>query len=429
MKAAVFTLGCKVNQYESQAMSEELSKNGYTLVPHNEPADVYIVNSCTVTAESDRKTRQAVRRFKRQNPCSVVVLTGCVPQAYPGISKELPEADILLGNKNNGRLLKALNDYFSENSRLVLTEVHRPGDFFCPSFVSGFYGHTRANIKIEDGCNRFCSYCIIPYARGGVRSKPIDDLRAEAFRLSEAGFCELVLVGINLSAYSYEGSDICDAVEAASAPDNVRRVRLGSLEPDLLTDSVLQRLSNCGKLCPHFHISLQSGCDKTLRMMNRHYTPAEYEAVCDKLRHLFPDVSLTTDVMVGFPGESEEDFEASRLFVERIGFCKVHVFPYSVRAGTRAASFPDKVVKAEKERRARIMTETADKTRRHFLNAQVGKTVEVLAEQQTDGMREGFTRNYTPVRFAGEFRPGELVTVKITGVNGDFCIGDAVNRL
>ncbi len=424
MKAAVYTLGCKVNQYESQAMSETLASNGYTLVSHDELADVYIVNSCTVTAESDRKTRQAVRRFKRQNPRAVVVLTGCVPQAYPDIAQTLPEADILLGNKSNERLIEALDNFFSTYNRLVLTVQHRPDDVFSPSAVSGFRERTRANIKIEDGCNRFCSYCIIPYARGRVRSKPIDELRYEALRLSESGFSELVLVGINLSAYNSDGYDICDAVEAASSPESIRRVRLGSLEPDHLTDDVLLRLSKCDKLCPHFHISLQSGCDKTLKRMNRHYTAAEYEALCVKLRALFPDAALTTDVMVGFAGETEEDFEASRRFVEKIGFEKVHVFPYSVRVGTRAASFPNQIEKVEKERRAHLMSETADKIRRATLSAQVGKTVEVLAEQPiSGGMHEGFTRNYTPVRFVGECRTGELVTVKITDIKDDFCIG------
>ena len=424
MKAALYTLGCKVNQYESQAMSEILLKNGYTIVPHTDIADVYIVNSCTVTAESDRKTRQAIRRFKRRNPQSAVVLTGCVPQAYPDASKRLSAADILLGNKSNGRLLEALDLYYSSTNRLVLIEQHRPDDVFDSPSVSGCLGRTRASIKIEDGCNRFCSYCIIPYARGNVRSKPIKDIRGESQRLAGAGFRELVLVGINLSAYSFEGHDICDAVGAASEPDGIKRIRLGSLEPDHLTDDVLERLSKHKKLCPHFHISLQSGCDETLKRMNRHYTSSEFEALCQKLRAAFPGAAITTDIMVGFAGESESEFEATRLFVENIKFEKVHVFPFSARSGTSAASFPNQVEKSEKERRARLISETADKTRALFFKSQAGKTVEVLAERETEGMFEGFTRNYTPVRFKGKCKSGELVNVRITGADSSCCIGE-----
>ncbi|MCR5484672.1 MAG: tRNA (N(6)-L-threonylcarbamoyladenosine(37)-C(2))-methylthiotransferase MtaB [Clostridiales bacterium] len=430
MKAAIYTLGCKVNRYESEVMAEKLIKDGYELVPHSAIADIYIINSCSVTAESDRKTRQAVRKFKRQNPSAVTVLTGCVPQAFPGISDILPEADIVLGNRNNGKLTDALNEYFAERKKLILTEPHESGEIFEPSSISGFIGRTRAEVKIEDGCNRFCSYCIIPYARGRVRSKKIEDIKSEVSGLADAGFTEIVLVGINLSAYNDNGKNICDAVETASSVEKIKRVRLGSLEPDHLTDDVIERLSGCEKLCPHFHISLQSGCDKTLKAMNRHYSAEEYEKLCQKLRSSFKDAALTTDVMVGFAGESEEDFSISKEFVKRIGFEKVHVFPYSIRPGTKAASFPDQVEKSVKERRCREMTELAGEIRAEYLSSQIGKTVSVLIETNsgTEKYKEGFTANYIPVKIEGECPDGGIVNVRITGAGDDHCIGTYINE-
>lgn len=419
MKAALYTLGCKVNQYESQVMAEALAAHGYTLVEPTQAADVYIVNSCTVTGESDRKTRQIVRRLKRQNPQAVLVLTGCMPQAYPDDAAALREADIVLGNRSNDRLIEALGDYFRDGVRRILTEAHQSGDAFAPCAIRRFYGRTRAEIKIEDGCNRFCAYCAIPYARGRVRSKKLDDIRAEAAALGEAGYAEIVLVGINLSAYADGPYDLCDAVLAASADDGVRRVRLGSLEPDHLTDGLLDRLAACEKLCPQFHISLQSGCDGTLRRMNRHYTADEYSTLCRKLRARFKDCTLSTDIMVGFPGETEDDHEASLAFAREMAFEKVHVFPYSPRSGTRAADMPDQVLKVVKERRAAEMGEAMNGIRRQYLHAQIGRTVEVLVEENGCG----HTANYTPVRIEGAC-PGEgFVRVRITGADGEQCVG------
>ena len=420
MKAAVYTLGCKVNQYESQVIAESLAAHGYEIVDASQQADVYIVNSCTVTSESDRKTRQVVRRLRRINPQAAVLLTGCMPQAYPDKANALTAADIVVGNRDNAKIPDILDRYFAEPQRLLLTEPHRAGDAFAPCCVHTFGGKTRAEIKIEDGCNRFCSYCAIPYARGRVRSKALDDIRAEAAALGEAGYCEIVLVGINLSAYRDGDADICDAVRAASEHKNVRRVRLGSLEPDHLTDDVLLRLSRCEKLCPQFHISLQSGCNATLRRMNRHYTAAEYADLCAKLRRLFPDCTLTTDIMVGFPCETEDDHRQSLRFAETIGFEKVHVFPYSPRSGTRAAAMDGQVPKAVKEQRAAEMIAATNEIRQTFLQLQIGRSVDVLVE---DG-REGYTANYTPVHIEGDCPPsGSMVWVQITGVHHGQCVG------
>lgn len=424
MKIAFFTLGCKVNQYESQAMAERMVKCGFELVSPNEKADVYVINSCTVTAESDRKTRQTVRRFKRKNPDSIVVLTGCMPQAFPEDADALKEADIVLGNKNNIRLPELIERYFSCGQRVIEIENHETGDRFIGDSISGFEGRTRAIVKIEDGCNRFCSYCIIPYSRGRVRSKPIDELEAELRTLSDAGFIEIVLVGINLSSYGSDiGLSICDAVELAAGME-FERIRLGSLEPDHITDDVIERLAKVEKFCPQFHISLQSGCDNTLKAMNRHYTSAEYKELCTKLRNSFDETTITTDIMVGFPTESEEDFADNANFAKEIGFEKVHVFPYSPREGTRAAKM-EQIEKSTKEKRSHIMIEETEKIRQKFLESQIGKTVEILLEtRHDDKFTEGYTKNYTPVKVKGSHPCGKLVTAKIITVDGDLCVAE-----
>ena len=426
MKIAFYTLGCKVNQYESQAMSEKMAANGFEVVAPDEDSDVYVINSCTVTAESDRKTRQAVRKFKRNHPESIVVLTGCMPQAFPQDAEKLEQADIVLGNKNNYKLLDLIKQYFGCGQRIIDIEDHQTGDKFTGNVISGFDRRTRAIVKIEDGCNRFCSYCIIPYSRGRVRSKPIDELREELEQLSEAGYAEVVLVGINLSAYGTDiGLSICDAVELAAGM-NFQRIRLGSLEPDHITDEVIARLAKIEKFCPQFHISLQSGCDNTLKAMNRHYTAVEYAELCEKLRNNFTDATITTDIMVGFPTESEEDFAENVRFAQMIGFEKVHVFPYSPREGTRAAKMPQ-IEKSVKEKRSHIMIEKTEEVRQSFLKSQIGKTVDVLFEtRHSDGFVEGYTKNYTPVKVKKEIPCGVISAVKITAVDGDFCVGEEI---
>ena len=426
MKIAFYTLGCKVNQYESQAMSEAMARHGFEAVAPEEDADVYVINSCTVTAESDRKTRQTVRRFKRAHPESIVVLTGCMPQAFPDDAAELEQADIVIGNRSNQNLPELVERYFADRNRIVEITPHKSGDKFCGDVISGFDRRTRANVKIEDGCNRFCSYCVIPYARGRVRSKPLYELKAELEQLSRAGFAEVVLVGINLSAYGQDISgNICDAVELAAEMD-FQRIRLGSLEPDHITDDVINRLAKIEKFCPQFHISLQSGCNATLKAMNRHYTAEEYMELCTKLRAAFPDTTLTTDIMVGFPTETEEDFRTSIEFAKAVGFEKVHVFPYSPREGTRAAAMKQ-LPRALKEERSHIMIVETEKVRQAFLKAQIGKTVDVLFEtRRADGFTEGYTKNYTPVKAEGSLPCSQIIKTEIIGVDGDFCIGKII---
>ena len=430
MKVAFYTLGCKVNQYESQAMAEKLKDNGYTVVDSKTDADIYIVNSCTVTAFADKKTRQAVRRFKKEHPEAIVVLTGCMPQAYPEDADKLIEADIVTGNKSNDKLLSMLDTYSKFGKRVVDISLHKKGDGFNSCSISSFDERTRAYVKIQDGCNRFCSYCIIPTSRGRVRSKDPEELKKELKALAENGFSEVVLVGINLSSYgSDNGHTFPEAVRIANDTEGIKRVRLGSLEPDHLTDEVVDELAKCEKLCPQFHISLQSGCDNTLKSMNRHYTADEYRSLAGKLRGTFSDCTLTTDVMVGFAGETEEDFRESLDFVKEIGFEKVHVFPYSIRTGTRAEKFDGHLPKHIKDERCKIMIDETDKMRLDFFRTQIGKTVSVLFETKTrDGFICGHTPNYTPVKvksphdFCGEIRDVKIISVS----DDDFCIGELI---
>ncbi|MGN0573689.1 MAG: tRNA (N(6)-L-threonylcarbamoyladenosine(37)-C(2))-methylthiotransferase MtaB [Acutalibacteraceae bacterium] len=428
MKAAFFTLGCKVNQYETQTMAQNLERHGFIITDPSEEADVYIINSCTVTAESDRKTRQTVRRLKKLHPDSIVVLTGCMPQAFPEYGEKLSEADIVIGNKSNSRLYDFIMQYINGSGRIFSVEQHCTGESFSGGTITDFRERTRASVKIEDGCNRFCSYCIIPYARGRVRSKPLEELKNELASLEANGFEEIVLVGINLSAYGTDcGKSIVDAVRLAASFDGIKRVRLGSLEPDHITDGIIAELAEIDKFCPQFHISLQSGCDSTLKRMNRHYSAEEYYALCQKLRSAFADAALTTDIMVGFPGETREDFEESLRFAQKVGFEKVHVFPYSVRPGTPAAKMKEQVDKHEKERRAAQMIEATEKIRRQYLESQIGKTLEILVEEHHGGFAQGYTANYTPVKIISDERLHGIVKAKITAVDGDFCVGEINN--
>lgn len=427
MKVKFFTLGCKVNQYESQAMLEALTAQGFQPASPSEPADVVVVNSCTVTAQSEQKARQALRRLKRQNPSALAVLTGCWPQAFPQEAAALSEADIVLGTGRRAALGERILQYLSNKQRIVDIPPHQKGEAFEPMQVRGLAGHTRAFLKIEDGCERYCSYCIIPFARGRVRSKPLADITAEVMGLAAAGYKEVVLTGINLPAYGQElGLSLCDAVEAACAVEGMAWVRLGSLEPERLTPPVIARMQKQEKLCPQFHLSLQSGCDATLRRMNRHYTAAEYREIVENLRRAFPGCAVTTDIMVGFPGETEEEFAASLAFAREIGFAKAHVFAYSRRPGTVADRAPEQVSAGEKEARSRRMIEAMEEARQAFFRGQTGEKVPVLFERMVEpGVYEGHMPNYTPVRVeSGEDISGQILWVKLIGAAEEYCTGE-----
>ena len=426
MKVSTITLGCKVNQYETQAMLNQLLQGGFSACQTGEDADIILLNSCTVTSTSDHKVKQTLHKARREHPHAVIVLTGCMPQAFPELAEDLTDADIVLGNSNRSSLLPHILQYLSTRQRIIDIVPHQTKEKFESMSVENFYERTRAFIKIQDGCNRFCSYCIIPYARGRVRSKPLDDLIAEVTQLSEKGYKEIVLTGINLSAFGQDiNLHLCDAVEAVCAINGIERVRLGSLEPEQLSEDVIIRLSKQQKLCPQFHLSLQSGCDETLKRMNRHYTTEEYRTIVQNLRNAFDNAAITTDIMVGFPGETEEEFMQSLEFAKEISFSKVHVFAYSQRPGTKACNAPNQITKKVKETRSKQMMHVTNQTKQAFLNQQCGTIQDVLVEREINtNLYEGYTANYTPVQVHSDKNLcGQLVAVHITKANENDCYG------
>ncbi|MBR6510514.1 MAG: tRNA (N(6)-L-threonylcarbamoyladenosine(37)-C(2))-methylthiotransferase MtaB [Clostridia bacterium] len=425
MKIAFYTLGCKVNQYETEVMREAFEQAGHTVASQGESFDVAVINSCTVTAESDRKTRQILNRFRRENENAIIVLTGCMVQAFPEESAGLWGADIVVGNRDVRKILKLCEEFFDKKQRTVEICPHIRGDKFNTPSVSSFAERTRAYMKIEDGCDRYCSYCIIPTARGWVRSKPLAEIKSEAAQLAKNGYIEVVLVGINLSAYG-KGEDInlCDAVDAVASVDGIKRVRLGSLEPDHITDEMLERFKNEPKFCPQFHLSLQSGSNATLKRMNRHYTAEFYYDLINRIRNIFSNAAITTDIMVGFAGETEEEFSESLAFCEKVGFAKAHIFAYSKRKGTVAYGLPNQVTNAEKSARSKRLSAVCEKTEQEFLTSQIGKEFEVLFETYENGLNFGYTPNYSRVFIKSEKSfEGEIKRVKIINSNKDICEG------
>ncbi len=421
----IITLGCKVNQYESQLMFEYMCEAGF--VPCDDSkADITIINSCTVTSTSDSKNRKVINRTRRENSDAVIVLTGCMPQAFADNLELFRECDIVLGNVSRSEVVPCIKEYLTSKEQIIRIAEHKKGEEFEKMRVNKFLERTRAFVKIEDGCNRFCSYCIIPYARGRVRSKSLADLKSEVEVLAQKGYNEIVLVGINLSAYGDDiDATLADAVESVCAVDGVERVRLSSLEPELMTEDVLTRLSKLPQFCPHFHLSLQSGCDLTLKRMHRHYTSEEYAVIVENIRRIFDNPSITTDIMVGFAGETDDEFNSSLNFADEIGFAKVHVFSYSRRKGTLADKMPDQVDPKIKNIRSKLMIEHTDKKRTEFLQSQVGRVEEVLFEiKNRRGFYEGYTKNYTPVYLESDTDViGKIVSIKITEAFDDYCIG------
>ena len=499
--AAFYTLGCKVNQAETRRLAEALRGRGWQIVDHKNQASVYVINSCAVTAESARKTRQAVRRFKKNSPEAKIALIGCMPSVADNLGEELPEADIILRQEEKDSLPEALDSLCREKDESCLMRSSSVTDLL-PGDAR------RAAVKIQDGCDRFCSYCVIPLARGRARSVPAEEVLSECRSLLAGGVREIILTGINLCAwgreeliinneeliinneqpinsnrqetnggeelikrkekptagngklriekkiltdakekstegdglliidkkqltgdnkqliFSNEGLTVADILYTVNKLPGLLRLRLGSLEPDLLTYELLEKLVRIKKLCPHFHLSLQSGSDGVLRRMNRRYSTARFAEICANIRALFPDCTITTDIIAGFPGETDAEFAETLAFAREIAFEKVHVFPYSARPGTRAAEMPGQLPRAVKERRARELIRAMDEIRQAFLRAQIGKTVELLPEEtDAKGYMRGYTGNYIPTRVKHEPFPAGLVKVEITGVSGDYCVG------
>ena len=425
MTVKIFTLGCKVNQFETQAMFKDLSDNGYEIVSEDQNADISIINSCAVTQAREQKAVKLIHRIKRENPDTVIVLTGCMAQAFPQSGNKLSEVDIILGNKRRNDLVPTLKRYFSDMQKLTFVEDYYKKDEYENLSVDNFINRTRAFLKIEDGCNRFCSYCIIPYARGRVRSCSLEYIKNQVQTFAKNGYNEVVIIGINLSSFgSDNGLKFSDAVRTACESADIR-IRLGSLEPESMDMETLKIFSQYKNFCPQFHLSLQSGCDETLKRMNRHYTSAEYAEIVNNIRTVFDNPSITTDVMVGFAGETDEEFKKSLDFVQSIGFAKVHIFPYSRRKGTAADRYPDQLYPEIKKARAAEMARVTDITSRNFFDSQIGRTEKVLIETRNkNGRYEGYTMNYTPVLVdTDESNINKVVDVLIESVDGEYCMG------
>lgn len=429
-KAALHNLGCKVNAYELEAIQQMLEQQGYEIVPFAPGADIYIINTCTVTNIADRKSRQMLHKAKKMNPDAVVVACGCYVQAAGEKLEQDSAIDLVVGNNKKKEIPAILEEYFREKeegrsgSGTWVTDMTHNREYETLS-ISRTAEHTRAFIKVQDGCNQFCTYCIIPYARGRVRSRRPEDVLEEVRRLAESGCQEVVLTGIHLSSYGVdleEGQNLLALIRTIHAVDGIRRIRLGSLEPGIITEEFAEAIAALPKVCPHFHLSLQSGCDTVLERMNRRYRSEEYMEKCRLLRRVYDRPALTTDVIVGFPGETEEEFEVSRAFVEEVNFFETHIFKYSRREGTRAAAMPDQIPEQEKTRRSHILLELDAQRRQEYMESFLGEEKEVLLEEKVelDGKKwwVGYTREYLKaiVPDDGKNRANEMISVRFSQI-------------
>ena len=423
---AFHTLGCKVNQYDTQAMLEKFKAAGYTVVPFDGPADVYVLNTCTVTGTGDKKSMQLTRRLRRQSPNSELVLCGCLAQRM-GAELLSTGARLILGTQRRAEVVELLEQAVREGKQICAVEALTQAPFESLT-ITEQEEHTRAILKIQEGCNNHCTYCIIPSVRGPIRSRPLAEIRTEAERLAAAGFTELVLTGIHLSSYGrdlQDGTTLLDAISQVQAAEGVRRIRLGSLEPTIATPEFASALRQMDKVCPQFHLALQSGSDTVLARMARRYNSRMYLTGVENLRREFPEAAFTTDVLTGFPGETEAEYEETRAMIERVGFAKIHVFPYSQRAGTKAAQMPGQLSNAEKERRARELIALGETIGRQYREHFLGRTVEVLLEEQdTAGEWVGYTCEYLRVEVhcpegaQGQYRQVEICEVTDEGLRG-----------
>lgn len=424
MKVAIYTLGCKVNQYETQAMEQTLRARGHKVVDFSSDADAYVVNTCSVTAVSDQKSRQVIHRAKRQHPAAVVAVCGCYPQTHAEAVREL-EVDLIAGTGDREGFVTLLEEAAAGKKRLEAIDKSFERRTFEVLPAGGMEGRTRAMLKIEDGCVNFCSYCIIPYARGPVRSLPLERAVEQTRQLAAEGYREIVLTGIEISSWGHDlknGLTLIDLLEALSAAAPSVRLRLGSLEPRTVTEDFCRRAAALPELCPQFHLSMQSGCDTTLKRMNRKYDTARYLESVTLLNHWFDRPAVTTDMIVGFPEETEEEFAASLDFIRRCGFAQMHIFPYSVRPGTPAAGMTQ-ITKAVKEERAHRAAAVAEEMHRAYLNGCVGQTYPVLFEQPKNGKFAGHAPNYMEVLAEGTELHNKVRNVTITAVEGESLLG------
>ncbi len=426
-KAALHNLGCKVNAYETEAMQHLLEEAGYEIVPFTQKADVYVINTCSVTNMADRKSRQMLHKAKKNNPDSIVVATGCYVQTSEKEVLNDLSVDIVIGNDRKHDLVRLLEEYSLDRVNDTVDDINDGKHDFEELFIDQTKEHTRAFIKVQDGCNQFCSYCIIPYARGRVRSRRFENVIAEVERLAANGFKEVVLTGIHLSSYGVdfeEATGLLELIQAVNAVKGIERIRLGSLEPKIVTEHFASELSKLDKICPHFHLSLQSGCDATLKRMNRKYTTKEYERGCELLRKYFVHPAITTDVIVGFPGETEEEFEQTKAYLEHIHFYEMHIFKYSKRKGTRAAVMPDQIDEQIKAARSEKLIALGHDMSKEFRKFYIGKNEEVLFEEKAViGDKEyfvGYTKEYVKVaKETAENLENQIVSGRISGMLTD----------
>lgn len=426
-KAALHNLGCKVNAYETEAMQHLLEEAGYEIVPFTQKADVYVINTCSVTNMADRKSRQMLHKAKKNNPDSIVVATGCYVQTSEKEVLNDLSVDIVIGNDRKHDLVRLLEEYSLDSVNDTVDDINDGKHDFEELFIDQTKEHTRAFIKVQDGCNQFCSYCIIPYARGRVRSRRFENVIAEVERLAANGFKEVVLTGIHLSSYGVdfeEAAGLLELIQAVNAVKGIERIRLGSLEPKIVTEHFASELSKLDKICPHFHLSLQSGCDATLKRMNRKYTTKEYERGCELLRKYFVHPAITTDVIVGFPGETEEEFEQTKAYLEHIHFYEMHIFKYSKRKGTRAAVMPDQIDEQIKAARSEKLIALGHDMSKEFRKFYIGKNEEVLFEEKAViGDKEyfvGYTKEYVKVaKKTDENLENQIVSGRISGMLTD----------
>lgn len=432
MKIFYYTFGCKVNQYETENIREMLLNIGYEDTSDFSQAEICVINTCTVTAQSDSKCRQLIHKIKKINPDCIIVLAGCFPQAFKAQAEKMTECDIIIGSGNKTEIPSLIKKFISGGERIVNINPHLKNEKFEAMSNSGTETKTRAYIKIQDGCDQYCTYCIIPFARGHVRSKSLKDIKNETVCLVKSGHKEIILTGINLCCYGRDldkNIRLIDAIEAVCTADGDFRVRLSSIEPEMISDEDILRMARLKKLCPHFHLSLQSGCDSTLKRMNRHYDSNEYMQLCRKLRTYFPQCAITTDIMVGFPQESNEEFEQSLVFVKSIEFAEAHIFPYSRRPGTSADKMSGQIDKKTKHQRAAQMAEICRKSKEEYLKGFCGKCLNVLFERENSlQWHQGHAENYIPVRIKRNnpektlFR--QLYKVKINSCDEEYCYGE-----
>ena len=427
-KAASFALGCKVNQYESEAIAELFAEKGYEIVGIDEEADVYVINTCTVTNFGDKKSRQLIRKVKRQNENAIVAVVGCYAQTAPKELMEIAGVNLVIGTKDRAQIVEMVEQYDRANGVENHVSDIMKERVLEPLSIQKLANRTRAYLKIQDGCSQYCSYCIIPYARGPIRSREPQEVVAEVKRLAENGFKEVVLTGIHVASYGKDRRDtsLLDILKQVHEVEGIERIRFSSIEPNVVTEEFAQTMAALPKVCDHFHLSLQSGCDKTLKEMNRKYDTEKYRQAAATLRKYLPKVALTTDIIVGFPGETEEDFRESYAFAEEIGFAKIHVFPYSPKRGTPAAARKDQLLNAVKSERSHTLIQLSDRMAADFLADAVGTDAEVLYERAVgDGIYEGHTTNYMKVHGRSEADlTNRIAKTHITRAEGEMLFGD-----